>query len=286
MSNKCPICEEELVLDQIRFDMTSYKQYYCANKHCDVGEPTEYKVGRRGWFRLKPPHALTSAGWANWYRIAKEQYPFKFWLSNTVRVKLSVSKMRYWDDPINWVRYRTYNRYHRISTGMRPGWSDVTEQMLYVNFTMLVNFIEIEKAHDMLWSDDVVNTQKWWQRGPLDNWRDPKLGLDHLKWEMEIKDDDGSLPPQAHSAKEMFELYNWWKARPEREDPMDVSGLTALLSVGLRADDDFIGFIGNTNEIKGYEEASQLCRKLEAQALKEDDDNLARLIKIRHSLWS
>jgi len=53
---------------------------------------------------------------------------------------------RVFNDMKYWISHRTYDKYHVVRTGLPVGYSDVVEKMLHTNFTMLVDFIEVEKA--------------------------------------------------------------------------------------------------------------------------------------------
>jgi hypothetical protein len=301
VTNNCVICEEELHYDEMGYSMHDGGAILCTNKHCNVGaNGSNYDTGAGHFIKLNKPLALSAEGWCNWDALAKKQHPFRYWLTDTVSTALSVSWRINFTDRLDWIRYRTYNRYHRINTGLKPGWSDVSEQMLSTNFTMLVDFIEIEKAHMMAWSyEDHKSTQKWWQKGPFNNYRDAAEGLKHLEWEMKLimpcvygSEEDGdanSLTPQAESAKEQFELYNWWKARPDRPDAMDASGMTDWYDRNRGA-----GFMesftlhkkAREHDEDAYKKMNDLHYEIEARYEKEDKDNLIRLVSIRQSLWT
>ncbi len=91
--------------------------------------------------------ARSSEDWWAWKKEMKEKYPIRYFLNNefesTFVWPITMPLLR----ATEWVKYRTIRRYHIVSTGMKPGYSDVTERMLHVNFNMLKDFVEIEKAH-------------------------------------------------------------------------------------------------------------------------------------------
>jgi hypothetical protein len=200
---------------------------------------------------------------------------------------------------LEWIRFRTYNRYHRVNTGLEPGWSDVVSKMLYVNFTMLVDFIEIEKAECLI-LDDKQHCRKFWQRGPLDNWRRPAHGVKHLEWEIALVRDEhwgtyegdkgyGEPPHQAIVAKEQLELYNWWIERPNRKDSMELSGLYDYYEGDNGT--DFMSMLRYNKSMSDEQEAeytklSQIHTSIEEQRDAEDEEMLVRLVKIRTSLWA
>ena len=298
---KCKICEGDL-----EYDQEGHKPaLYCANKHCDVNDPQDYKIKGEGFLYLKltRPFALSSNGWGNWDALAKSSHPIRYYLSETVAPFFTDMYRSVITHPLNWIRYRTYNRYHRVSTGLEPGWRDVDAQMLSTNFTMLVDFIEIEKASCMLGNEDEVNTHKWYQKGPFDNWRDASLGVKHLEWEMTLtrnadyglKEGDkgfGELTRQAVSAKEQFELYHWWKeVRPLREDAMDASGLSEWYDSHRADGTSFIDMMNANREARKedpdkHKGMMDLNTKIEEDHDAEDLAMLIRLMTIRQSLWS
>ncbi len=101
--------------------------------------------------------------------IIRNITPIRYWLHNDAASLLiwpwSMRIARVND----WIRYRTYNRYHVVKTGMEPGYVDVTERMLHVNFNMLKDFVEIEKAHMWKWSENSFNGTTWSKSSYLGN---------------------------------------------------------------------------------------------------------------------
>ena len=105
-------------------------------------------------------------------------------------------------------------------------------------FNELVDFVEVETA----WSNiawDKKAREKYnppfyaWGWFRWRTWRCPEAGIDHLKWAMELtneewletdKKHEAVLTGQAKAAKEIFELYTWWKeVYPNRRNPMYIS---------------------------------------------------------------
>ena len=283
---KCIICETELAVVA--------GKSYCAERHWNVDNPDTYRIKTKGLFGIKKPDALSMIGWTNWDKMAKAQHPFRYWLSEITDVKLPVAWRHYVSDNLDWVIHRTYHRYHRLNTGLEPGYSDTAEMLLHTPFTMLVDFIEIEKAHMYGWSDDHDSKQgpKWWQHGPLDNWRSPKMGLEHLYWEIDLVKDEswglkegdaeyGESTKQAAMAQEQLDLYIWWKRREIRIDPMDTSGLNEWYENNPRTS---IFEINRTSP--EYDILSKASYKIETAYNDEDEAMLIRLMKIRSSLWT
>ena len=93
---------------------------------------------------------------------------------------------------------------------------------------------------------------------------------------------------QAKAAREILELYRWWKeVYPNRPDVHDVSGWTAYCNMRREK-----GYHLLDMEDKSPEEA-EWCRtaldkshEIEKQYNDEDEAMMIRLIKIRESLWT
>lgn len=112
-----------------------------------------------------------------------------------------------------WIKYRTTHRYHKIWTGLEPGWYDVSESMLHANFQMLVDFVEIEKAS----MEQTSNYFKLINKNFFTRYqkRSEKDGMAYLEWEISLGDEARA---QSESAKEILMLYKWWKyQRPIRK---------------------------------------------------------------------
>lgn len=142
---------------------------------------------------------------------------------------------------------------------------DTDDKMLLAVFSMLVDYVEVEVAQlskigaDENTHPDVVAwtratwTDRWLNR---DKWNE-RLALAHFDWEMTLGEES---PRQASAAKEVRELYLWYKyVRPNRVDPH------------IAAPD--------TNDYEKYFEVVDKYRE-------EDDEMLCRVIRARHSMWT
>ena len=86
--------------------------------------------------------------------------------------------------------FRTINKFHVVNIKtLKPGWHDTDERMLHACFQLLSDFVEKE------WG--ITNHD-----GFLDN-----------VW---IKDPDELVSIQNKTNKKIFEMYVWWKQRPNR----------------------------------------------------------------------
>jgi hypothetical protein len=257
------------------------------------------------------PTAATLKEWKEWKNSAKHAAPFIYWFLEEFLDGLQ-NFINYPYDKLCDARYYLYNRFidrtHYLMTGLKPGrWYDLDRRLLHGVFTELVDFVEIEKAWlNVIWDKDAQNKfhTPWWRKGARllrwKPWRCPEAGIEHLKWEMTLKNDYECLPEderqkqpdyntpsqQALDAKEIYELYMWWKTiRPSRSDPSDSSGWSDYCE--KRHEDMEWLFEAQSEEEKI--ESRLILDKLtaiEKAYAQEDEAMMIRLIKLRHSLWT
>jgi hypothetical protein len=167
-----------------------------------------------------------------------------------------------------------------------------------------VDFVEIEQAwHHCLWNDEMKTKFEtpWWRKGWLRwrTWRCPEAGLEYLRWAMTLTNEEfleegekhkAEPTYQAKAAKEILELYTWWKeVYPNRPDPHDASGWSAYCEAARVANGGKWGWSGHKDnpELKKMSDKShKLLQKIEKAYAKEDEEMMIRLIKIRESLWT
>ena len=175
---------------------------------------------------------------------------------------------------VEFFRYRITNRMHVVKTGMEPGYVDVTERMLHVNFNMLKDFVEIEKA------------QMWKFCGMAEDMEQP--GVSYLVSEMGLLDEEGTS--QAADAREIYDLYNWWtNQRPYRVED-NIEDWDAYQSLSKEIYGDYYDLLDNSKDTSEL----RFLRKtwlnnsvtIERNNLLEDDRMLIRLVKIRAALWT
>lgn len=241
---------------------------------------------------FNPPGALTSDGWSSFYKEFKEKAPIRYWIQNDFRRSTTLPIKWKYDAVSDWIRYRTYDKYHVIKLDVNPGYYGYDSQILYANFAILKEYVETGLAWRSYWSEE--NRDKdYWKRDhiPFYNYMfplvRPDLGIKHLEWEMTL--DDPSLPPherspeQAKRAREVYALYKWWtETRPGRKElevrrpPGDDDDILSMFSTKVR----------NTPEYKRYMTDLDKLNKQEEKWHKEDDAMLIRLMKIRRGLWT
>lgn len=260
----------------------------------------------RGTTKLK---CGTSEEWHEWETRAKAAYPIRWWLAEEGLDKLQ--NIWCWiPERLNDVRYYINNRWvtctHSLTAHPRDiprgEWRDVGNRFLPCLFNELVDFVEVEQAwHHCMWDEEARKKYRtpWWCSGWLRwrTWRCPEAGIDYLKWAMTltnkdfIQEGEKEEPTyQALAAKEILELYTWWKeVYPKRPDPMDASGWSAYCDdMRDKYPDSFMASLNSKDpeDRKASDKAHKLLRKIEEQYEKEDEQMMIRLIKVRQSLWT
>jgi hypothetical protein len=246
---------------------------------------------------LNKPFALGWDEWEAWHEKTKAERPFAYFLMETIPDKLD-DACRFFTKPINDLRYairvRIFDRYHVIKTGLEPGHRDTDTRMTHGMFNLLVDFVEVELAWmHVVFDEDARKNRKhpWWSLGwtRFKAFRDPDAGLMHLRWEMRL--DDESLPShdrnpqQAMRAREIWEIYHWWKfIRPQRPDPYDFSGWSEYC--GSRSMKELFGNDRTEEDQKMSMELIDRAKEIEEAYDREDEEMLIRLVKLRKHLWT
>jgi hypothetical protein len=257
----------------------------------------------RGTAKLK---CGTGKEWREWEEAAKAKYPIRWWLAEEGLDH--IQDVWCWiPERINDVRYYINNRWvtrtHALTAHPRDiprgTWRDVGNRFLPCLMNELVDFVEVEQAwHHVLWDEEARKKYKTpWSRNffRFRTWRCPEAGVDHLKWAMTLTNVDwiaeGETPEltyQAKAAREILEIYTWWKeVYPKRPDPMDAGGWSAYCEMRREKGYKFFDM-----EDKSEEEA-EICKtaldkthEIEKAHNDEDEAMMIRLIKIRESLWT
>lgn len=251
-------------------------------------------------FTLNKPLALQWHEWEEWEVQMKKERPLAYWLNETVPdffddIYRTITKP--FNDLRCWIRYRTFDKYHIIDTGLKPNYYDIDEIMMHGMFQLLVDFVEIEKAWmQVIWSNDEDKKYHvpWYCKGKFKtkNWRCKEAGLEYLNWECTLGSpklpEEEQCASQAQTAYEIIDLYKWWtEVRPNRLDPMDASGWSAYCN---KRKEQGYSVLDTRHDTPEDEQENRklldLNRKIEEEQHKEDEEMLIRLIKIRRSLWT
>ncbi len=271
------------------------------------------------WLRgTAKPKAETGEGWRQWHRVAKKIHPIRYWLAEEGLDK--IQSFIWWPiDQLYDIKYYVNNRWvtktHALTAHpkdvKRGQWCDLTGRIMPCLFNELVDFVEIEKAlSNIAWDKEARAKHKvpFWGVGWFRwrTWRSAEAGLEHLRWEMTLtneewldEDEKHLAEPtgQARAAKEILELYTWWtEVYPNRKDPNELSGWSAWCDRRREklADDDedtrWASLLSSDNDSE--EERAETRRildlsyEIEKQQDAEDEEMLFRLIRVRNHLWS
>lgn len=245
------------------------------------------------WIRGTPkPAAADLDGWDRWETKAKLK-PFRYWVAEEL-LDIIQDVVHFPTDLLYTIKYKFNNRFitrtHALtSTLPRWDWHEFDTRILHCMFDELVNFVEVEQAWwNIAWDPEArkkYNAPRYaWGYFRWRTWRCPQAGMDSLTWATGLKDTNAlgeSKPtPQAQAAKEVLELYNWWKVvRPARPDPYEASGWSALCAGKTP-------FNMSAEISSSSSQALSKLDEMEQQYQTEDDEMLIRLVRVRHYLWT
>lgn len=221
---------------------------------------------------IKKPKVADSKGWNDWTAESQQKSPFMYKLVDEWFDKAQDIVMFPYDVYCNVSRYLK-NRYvtktHLIGTGLEVGlWHEVDTCMLHGMFTLLVDFVEVQKSHMWQISMDGLQNRK----------RSREYGLAYLDWEMTLEHER-----QASRAREIRDLYIWWKdVRYVREDAYIISGWSDYCD----KHDGIVLFDRNEEERTESRKLIDIVSSIEEKYQQEDTDMLIKLVEIRESLWT
>lgn len=257
----------------------------------------------RTWLKIKKPTALPFGQWTVWDDNLKKSRPIAFFFTETLPDWLE--KPGEWlvdpiDDAIYYLRRRFFYRTHLLETGLEKGkYYDFQNRILHGAFNEMVKYVEQEKAWaNIRWDDESRkkynvpwHVSNWYLRWRP--WSSPQAGMDHLIWEMNLDPEENDS--QRQIAEELYILYIWWKEiRVKRDIDTDAyveSGLEEFYSqMDLKYGKNQWGVFSNRSmtpaDRQEYDRLSKINHDLEEQWQREDDEMLARLVKIRRSMWT
>jgi hypothetical protein len=240
------------------------------------------------WMNFSPPGAMSATGWRLFEEEFKEVAPIRYWFKHTFHRGFVWPVQRAYKNCRSWIGYRTTHRYHVMKTGLNPGYQDKDTIMLYINFNILKDFVEIELGsrysdQTFTWCELHIPFYRLFYP-----YRRPDLGMKSLEWACTL--DDPSLPPnerseeQAKASREIRELYIWWVVERPSRKPVKRLRFSDQGKGNIGSFDD--EFDREAEDYKAYIKSLDDSRKQEENWRNEDQAMLERLIKIRQSLWS
>ena len=259
----------------------------------------------RKHFNLTRPTSATAEEWDDLHEKWEKEHKFVNWLTHD-----GIDNLQdFFYLPYDIVRAlarklsnRFVDQYFRIDTKLpKYEYHEIETRIFHGCFEMLINFVEVEKAHMQMWSMSDKEMRKkygmsWYHRGILGNFfnfRSKDAGFEHLMWEADLKLDEsywgssgtkeeamaqfgdryGKPTDQALKASAVMDLYLWYKARETRMNPYDLLPEREDKKFSLKISDEERVIFEKINE-------------LEEQYSKEDDEKLEQLIKLRRGLWT
>lgn len=136
------------------------------------------------------PNKENEYTWEDWKEDKKNEQPIKYFLMEEIPFYLSC-KINKVENVFYWIRCHTYNRYHFLDLRQpkegyyqyRWGYCDIVQKMIYANFNMLCEFIELEHG-----------------------------GLEKAeKWLAELQEHEDAPEHQVNCLSKTIEIYKWWK---------------------------------------------------------------------------
>lgn len=250
--------------------------------------------------------AKTGRAWDEWHKESSAKHPFRYWVAEEALDAVQNS-LWYPIDKLYDLKYYINNRWvtktHALTSTLKRGkWHEFDTRLLHCLFDELVNYVEVEEAWSHIAWDKEAREKynaplySWgWFRWRT--WRSAEAGLEKLKWAAsltneEFLDDDkkheAEPTQQAKTAIELMALYDWWKnVRPNRPDPNEASGWTAICDKRREEGRGFLDIEARSEEEeKRTRESLDLCDKIEQSYEDEDTEMLIRLIKIRKGMWT
>ena len=216
-------------------------------------------------FLPEKPSSLTAKGWHDYRIEEKQKYPIRYFIHETCMNGIYIFKRKFITDPIWWIRHRTIDRYHVFYTGLKPGYHDKDEVLLYLNFNILVDFVEKEMGD-----------------GSID-------GITALIDCINYEDYQPSAPQYGYTQKQAMEeilfLYYWWKNyRVKRICSLECQKARDIYAKREKIENPLfvLGRILSQEEKDMYDTSHKIDDIYE----KEDSIMFLRLAKVRGHLWT
>lgn len=232
----------------------------------------------RNWlrkiFKIEIPKALPLGEFEQWHSEMKSKNPIGYFLTENIFDFCYSIKFRYYYSFFYPLKNRLISKYHLIDTRLdKSSYFDIDERMLYGNFSLLQDFVEIELASMFDYTNNSEDAK----------YTNSQKGMKYCQEFFENYQLDKSIFSEEYETKiktfykEVYDLYNWWVySRPIRISSNDLSGLYDLESKSVKslADDEI------------FKSKCKDCHDIDQNYENEDQIMLERLIKIRRGLWT
>lgn len=175
-----------------------------------------------------------------------------------------VSDIKYWF----MYRFLPEHKYHVVYTDLKPGYYDIDEVMLHACMKLLRRYVE-DELHG------VKEIQDW---------------IDELKKSADNKDyfTEVHSKSQLQHLEDTLEIYNWWMFQRQKEWELYDKHLTAIYSGEMKwtKQDNDLYELTDVGVDPNAEWTPDQLHEYENSINQKEDDMLARLIKMRRSMWT
>lgn len=226
-------------------------------------------------FSFNKPYAATGQVWSRWKSIISKRYPILYYLREVLPVQVSIIFSKF-NDAVWWVKYRTVQRNHILKIkGLEPGYCDIDRKMLYANFSLLVEYVEVGlSSRNFEW-----HSKRRWKKNCAE------AGLDYIDWIINDEDIKSNSPNQIEEAIIVRRLYIWWTVERQKRinawnDPLIWSGVEKPKVKNV----DFL--FNGWNKNAPYNTATTNMRNTTTFYEDQDQKMLEKLISVRSSLWT
>ena len=143
--------------------------------HPKISEPSDYDT----WpspttkFDWPKPFALGLGKWAEWKTEMKSKYPIRFFFRETLPLRWTVNITYPIRNAKWWVLHRIHpkHRYHKVDTGLPPGYYDPDILIFESTFALLCRFVKYNIKHDIInWDGDDHHKTAWKEMNELVYW--------------------------------------------------------------------------------------------------------------------
>lgn len=229
-------------------------------------------------FSFNKPFSATPRVWERWKSIISKRYPIRYYLREVLPIQISIG-FRKMEDAVWWVKYRTIHRNNILKIkGLEPGYCDIDRKMLYANFSLLAEYIEVGlSSRNVEWHTKNNKRRRWKNCA--------EAGLDYIDWIINDEDIKANSPQQIEEALIVKRLYIWWTI--ERQKRINVYN-DPLIWAGVEKPK----FAKNLDFLRGwstktpYNAALENMRNTITFYENQDQKMLEKLISIRSTLWT
>ena len=220
----------------------------------------------RKYFLVTPDYiACSLRSWKRRDQLLRKRFPVKYFLFDAMPRWFSINVTRRIKNIIEYIRYRTVDKYHVLKLDIEPGYRDPDFLITQAMFQVLVDFVEVEMAaaHDSSFGKSYRNRRRNKSK------RSGKLGLQG------IQDMMRDNTPLRKDLQEIIDLYKWWTVeRPARISPYELDHIA-------EGSKSVIDEISKSTGITRF----KLSDAIEMFHVNQDKEMMCRLSLVKDRLW-